>query len=236
MPRNDLEWGLREDRMIASPSLCSDAMYKLFARPGWGSTLAEAQLAWYGLPFEVEDVDDLFASAAARERLSAVNPVAQVPTLVLPGGEVMTESAAITLHLADVAQSAALVPAPGEAERPKFLRWLVFVVANIYPTFTYIDDPARFAPPAGADEFAANVARYREALWAMVEDEAGEEWFLGRRFSALDIYLAVMTRWRPRRAWFAEHCPKLHAIVLRAEARPELAQVWRRNFPTGEPS
>jgi len=159
-----------------------------------------------------------------------------VPTLVLPGGEVMTESAAITLHLADVAQSAALVPAPGEAERPKFLRWLVFLVTNIYPTFTYIDDPTRFAPAAAADEFAANVARYRESLWAMVEDEAGEEWFLGRRFSALDIYLAVMTRWRPRRAWFAEHCPKLHAIALRAEARLELAQVWRRNFPTGEPS
>src|SRR5580692_7701286 len=185
-----------EDRIIATRPLCCAAMY------------------------------NLFASAAARERLSAVNPVAQVPTLVLPGGEVMTESAAITLHLADVAQSAALVPAPGEAERPKFLRWLVFLVTNIYPTFTYIDDPTRFAPAAAADEFAANVARYRESLWAMVEDEAGEEWFLGRRFSALDIYLAVMTRWRPRRAWFAEHCPKLHAIALRAEARPELAQVW----------
>jgi GST-like protein len=231
MPRNDLEWGLREDRMIASPSLCCAAMYKLFARPGWGSTIAEAQLAWYGLPYEVEDVDDLFAAAAAREHLSAVNPVAQVPTLVLPNGEVMTESAAITLYLADVAQSAVLVPAAGEAERPKFLRWLVFLVANVYPTFTYIDDPTRFAPAAAADEFAANVGRYRESLWGMVESEAGEDWFLGRRFSALDIYLAVMTRWRPRRAWFAEHCAALHGIALRAEALPELAQVWRRNFP-----
>lgn len=211
-------------------------MYKLFARPGWGSTIAEAQLAWYGLPFEVEDVDDLFASAAAREHLAAVNPVAQVPTLVLPNREIMTESAAITLHLADVAGSAALVPAPGEAERPKFLRWLVFLVANIYPTFTYIDDPTRFAPAEGAEKFAENVARYRESLWGMVESEAGAEWFLGRRFSALDLYLAVMTHWRPRRAWFAAHCPKLHAIALHAEARPELAQVWQRNFPTGGPA
>ena len=206
-------------------------MYKLFARPGWGSTLVEAQLAWYGLPFEVEDVDDLFASAAAREHLSAVNPVAQVPTLVLPDGEVMTESAAITLYLADVAKSAALVPAAGAAERPKFLRWLVFLVANIYPSFTYIDAPARFAPADAADKFAENVARYRESLWGMVAREAGAEWFLGSRFSALDIYLAVMTRWRPRRLWFAEHLPVLHGIAVRTETRPELAQVWRRNFP-----
>ena len=58
-------------------------MYRLFARPGWGSVLVEAQLAWYGLPYEIEDLDDLFKSADARERLRPVNPLAQVRTLVL---------------------------------------------------------------------------------------------------------------------------------------------------------
>src|SRR5580698_9503621 len=98
-------------------------MYKLYARPGWGSTIVEAQLAWYGLPFQIEDVDDLFASAAAREHLAPVNPLAQVPTLILPDGQIMTESAAITLYLADIAKSAELVPAPDEKTRPAFLRW-----------------------------------------------------------------------------------------------------------------
>jgi hypothetical protein len=41
-------------------------MYKLLARPGWGSVLVEAQLAWYDLPHQIEEVDDLFVSAAAR--------------------------------------------------------------------------------------------------------------------------------------------------------------------------
>jgi len=68
-------------------------MYKLFARPGWGSVLVEAQLAWYDLPHQIEELDDLFVSAAARDTLRPVNPLAQVPTLVLPGGQVMTESA-----------------------------------------------------------------------------------------------------------------------------------------------
>src|SRR5579863_3430271 len=104
-------------------------MFTLFARPGWGSVLVEAQLAWYGLPFAIEEVDDLFASPGARERLAKVNPVAQVPTLLLPDGGVMTESAAITLYLTELAGSTALVPEAGEAVRPRFLRWLMFMVA-----------------------------------------------------------------------------------------------------------
>ena len=57
-----------------------------------------------------------------------------------------------------------------------------------------------------------------------------DPWFLGRELTALDLYLAVMTRWRPRRPWFAEHCPKVHAVALRADGEPRLAKVWERNF------
>jgi GST-like protein len=176
-------------------------MYKLFARRGWGSALVEAQLAWYALPYEIAEVDDLFASTAAPDRLRPTNPLAQVPTLILPNGQVLTESAAITLHLADVAGRDDLVPAAREAIRPQFLRWLIFLVANVYPTFTYADDPARFVPGAEAQTgFRSNVDAYAQRLWHQVEDTAGEPWFLGERFSALDIYACVMTRWRPRRA------------------------------------
>ena len=101
---------------------CTDSSH---AQAG-GQCWFEAQLAWYGLPYEVEDLDDLFKSTEARERLRPVNPLAQVPTLVLPDGQVLTESAAITLHLVDATQSTDLVPALGENVRPAFLRWLIF--------------------------------------------------------------------------------------------------------------
>src|SRR5687767_2949637 len=109
--------------------------YTLWGRAGWGSAIVEAQLEWYGLPWRFEPLDDLFKSAEARARLERVNPLGQVPTLVLPGGEVMSESAAITLLLADLAAQDSLVPGPGAGERGRFLRWLIFIVANIYPTF-----------------------------------------------------------------------------------------------------
>lgn len=206
--------------------------YTLWGRPGWGSALVEAQLDWYGLPFDYEPVGDLFKDPDAKTRLETVNPLAQVPTLVLPDGSVMSESAAITLLLADVTGSDALVPGPGAKERAAFLRWLVFLVANIYPTFTYADDPARFVSVNNArDPFRAATDAYAQRLWRQVESAAGAPWFLGERFSALDIYLGVMTRWRPRRGWFETETPKLFAIARKADARPELKETWRRNFP-----
>jgi GST-like protein len=209
-------------------------MYTLYGRKGWGSALTELQLAWYGLLYRLEAVDDLFGSEAARRELAKVNPVAQLPTLVLPDGTVMTESAAITLHLADVTGSTDLVPPAGDPARPQFLRWLIFIVANIYPTFTYADDPARFVTGEAAQKaFRASVDAYAIRLWRMMEDAAVGPWFLGGRFSALDIYIAVMTRWRPRRAWFAENTPRLSAIALAAEAQPRLAEIWARNFAEG---
>lgn len=206
--------------------------YTLHGNPGWGSAIVEAQLVGLGLRFRYLETGDLFASAEARERLAAINPLAQTPTLVTPDGGVMTESAAITLFLADATGSDRFVPRPREARRPDFLRWLVFLVANLYPTFTYADDPSRFVDdPAAHKAFRGRVDTYAERLWGVVEGAAGAPWFLGERFSALDVYLGVMTRWRPRRAWFAEHAPRLHAIAERVDAVPDLQPVWQHNFP-----
>jgi GST-like protein len=206
--------------------------FVLYGRIGWGSAIVEAQLAFYGLPFWFEDSGDLLASAQAREALRPINPLAQVPVLLLPGGEVMTESAAITLLLADRTGRDDLVPGPRAAERAAFLRWLVFLVANVYPTFTYADLPARFVKTEGAAEgFRAEVDGYLRRLWTVVEDAARGPWFLGERFSAVDVYLAVLTHWRPGKAWFAANAPRLAAAASRAAAVPALAPVIARNFP-----
>lgn len=209
--------------------------FVLYGRPGWGSAIVEAQLVWYGLPFRVEATGDLFDSEAARERLRPLNPITQLPTLVLPDGQVMTESAAITLHLADLSGRDDLVPGPQAPERAAFLRWLVFIVANIYPTFTYADLPERFVT-AGAEAargFRTEVDAHAQRLWLALEAAAGRPWLLGQRFSALDIYAAVMTHWRPRRTWFAEHAPRVLAAADAACALPALAPLMAAHFPPG---
>lgn len=206
-------------------------MLTLYARDGWGSVLVEAQLDWYGLEYRLEKVGDLFDSAEARAALARVNPLAQIPTVVLPDGKVLTESAAITLYLADLTGRADLVPGPSEPERAAFLRWLVFLVANVYPTFTFADDPARFVALEDARAaFRSAVDEHACRLWRIVEAAAGEPWFLGSRFSAVDIFVSAMTRWRPGRAWFDNNAGRLYAIARAVDGESRLAGAWRRNF------
>ncbi len=205
---------------------------KLFGEPGWGSVLAEAQLVWYGIPFDFQRVGDLFKDAGARRELQAFNPLGQIPTIVLPEGGVMTESAAITLWLADRAGNSELVPRPEEAERPKFLRWLIYITSNIYPTYTYADDPSRFVRDEGARQgFKDAVRAYGEKLYAILNAEASGPWFLATRLSALDIYVCTLIHWEPGRPWFEANAPKLAAIADRMKAEPRLSEVWARNFP-----
>ena len=206
------------------------AKMRLFGEPGWGSAIVEAQLDWYGFDYEFERVGDLFKSAESRQRLAAVNPLAQVPTLVLADGTVLTESAAITLRLAEITGRDTLVPAHSDPARAALLRWLVFLVANVYPTYTYGDEPARFVDGEEAQRsFKSHVDAYAKKLYAVLEGVAGAPWFLGERFSALDIYLCVMTRWRPKREWFSTNTPNLAAIAARTEQVPQLVACWGRN-------
>lgn len=204
---------------------------RLYGEPGWGSAIVELQLAWYAIDYEFEAVGNLFKEERARAKLVDINPLAQVPTLVLADGSVMTESAAITLLLAERAGDDSLVPSPGSAERAAFLRWLVFLVANIYPTYTYGDDPSRFVEAEAARQaFRQSVDAHARRLYLQLEAVADTPWFLGERFSAIDIYLCVMTNWRPNPPWFVDNAPKLYAAAQGVSQLDRLRAVYERNF------
>jgi GST-like protein len=206
--------------------------FTLYGNPGWGSVLTEAQLAFYGLDYDFVRAGELFEDAQARKRLEKVNPLSQIPTLVMPDGSVMTESAAITLALADHTGSAELVPEPGTAERNTFLRWLVFFPANIHPTYTYADDPSRFVADKNAQApFAEAVWNYNRKLTSIWHDAARSPWFLGERFSALDIDTCALMHWdNPGRKWAEEVAPGLVAIAGAVRREPRLQAVLDANY------
>ena len=198
-----------QTRSTAHPPQHPLAPWRVLVAAGYGSAIVEAALAVAGIRHDREVVD----MDGDRAALRALNPLAQLPTVVLPDGTVMTESAAIVLRISELAPSSQLAPLPDAPERAAFLRWLVYFAATIYPTYAY---------PIADDQ--------REALWRPLEAAAGAPWFLGSRFSAIDLYVAVMTHWKPSPAWFVEHAPKLAAIAEACTRRPELAPVWAANF------
>ncbi|MFN0251218.1 MAG: glutathione S-transferase family protein [Kofleriaceae bacterium] len=203
-------------------------MWHVIGSKGCGSVIAEAALMLTNIPFDREEVDYTTPSPA-RDRLLAKNPLGQVPTLITPDGQVMTESAAIVLHLDDVAPAARLLPARGTPERRDALRWLVFFVAAIYPTFTYGDEPSKWVGDVGG-RLRESTHAHRETLWNQVEGAAKGPWFLGETRSILDVYIAAMTRWRPGRPWFEKHTPVLAAIARTVDVDPVLAPLWTANF------
>jgi GST-like protein len=201
----------------------------LITAKGGGGLIVEAAYAVAKVPLAIDDVswDDVGPESA---RLTKLNPLGQVPTLVLADGRVMTESAAILLQLAERAPKAKLAPPPSDPLRAPFLRWLTFLVAAVYPTFTYGDAPARWVGDDAGPKLRASTDAHREKLLRFLDTEvAGAPWFLGARFSAIDLYLAVMRMWRPGAAWWREHAPKLNAIAERCEKLPPVARAFARN-------
>jgi GST-like protein len=197
---------------------------------GCGNAIAESAFALAGIDYDYEEVD-YDAGSPTRPRLLQFNPLGQVPTLVLPDGAVMTETLAMIHYANDRAPQAGLIPPPGDPARTAFYRWAVFLVAAVYPTFTYGDDPKKWvANEEGAKQLRASTDAHRQATWMQLEGIVGDPWFLGATRSALDLYLACMTRWRPGRKWFAANTPRLVAIARRTTALPELAPVMKRNF------
>ena len=153
------------------------------------------------------------------------------------GGSMIVEAAYALagkpLKVVDIDWKAKLMPPAGAKDRARFLRWLVFFVSAIYPTFTYGDDPKRWldGDETAGKKLRAGTDKHRKMLWRFVEKHAGMPWFLGKQFSLLDLYLMPMTWWRPGYAWFEAECPKLHAIGQRVQKLPKVAPVRARQNP-----
>jgi len=210
--------------------------YILYGDKGSGSATTELALAIIGADVDLVDVP-LDRSAQHDDAYRKVNPQQKLPTLVTPDGEVLTESAAILITLAERFPAAGLLPPAGSAERALALRWLLFIATEIYPVVEMIDYPERFQPE-GEEIDAERKKALRHHLrsiwkrrWLLVEGAvSGDPWFLAGGPSAVDVYAAVVSRWAQTSHWRSANIPRIEAIAGALAARPECAPVWRRHF------
>ena len=75
-------------------------MYTLYGKKGSGSASTQAALEIIGAPYRIVETASWATNEAFAELLK-VNPLGQIPTLVLPDGSVLSESAAILIHLGE---------------------------------------------------------------------------------------------------------------------------------------
>lgn len=193
--------------------------------------MVEAALAETGAPYETVSVD-LRTDEQRSPVFRKLNPTGKIPALALPSGAVISESAAMLITLADRHPEAALLPLTGSDERARALRWLVFIIAEIYPMIEIEDYPTRFAPgemrAASIKFVAANRAKER---WQLIEEAiAGTPWLLPSGFTITDLAIANVSRWIDDKAWRATSLPKIEAIHAGILARPKAGKVWAQHF------
>ena len=205
---------------------------RLYGAAASGSVAVEAALTLLGQPYQLIE-GATWLDEAARRRVAADNPLRQLPTLVLPSGEVMTESAAILIWLADAHPEAGLAPLPGDPLRGPFLRWMLYVAAAIYALHWIKPDPARIGAPPELNGRVVDAVHDRiAACWRMMDGQmTPAPYLLGDRLSMLDLYVAVISRFGPWRRRFYEAAPTMAPVVRRVDADPRLAGLWTRRFP-----
>jgi GST-like protein len=204
----------------------------LYGAAGSGSIAVEAALTLLNIPYTLIEAvtwDD----EQARERVSAVNPMRQVPALVYADGEIMTESAAILIDLVDRHPGAMLAPPLNGAVRGQFLRWMIYVSSAIYSLYWIKPDVTRIGATPEAGKAVIDAVHERIAFcWKNMDCQLDPaRYLLGNDLTVLDIYVTVVSRFGPWRKRFYESAPKMTPVVRRVDGDPRLVQFWAKRFP-----
>ena len=205
-------------------------MIQLHYYPSSAAMVPHIVLEEIGAPFERVLVDRAVGAHKTLEYLR-LNPNGLIPVLV-DGGQVVYETAAIVLHLCDTHPKAGLAPATGTWERAHFYQWLMWLTNTLQASLIVYFYPERWVDQgnaAGVSEVKAHAERRVGVLLDMLEAELGrlgQPWFGGARYSALDAYVFTLCRWtRNFKSPPARERPLLGPYLQRVLARPAVQRV-----------
>jgi glutathione S-transferase len=119
----------------------------------------------------------------------AINPMGKVPA-ILHRGALVTEQVAIYLYLADLYPETGLAPPLGDALRGPYLRWMAFYGSSFEPAM--VDYALQRAP---APLVTSPYGDYESVLRALTAQLEKGPYFLGERFSALDLLWGTSINW-----------------------------------------
>ena len=173
-------------------------------------------LAQLARPYERVEID-IFAGDTLTERYRQINPHRTVPALELESGEVLIESAAILVFLA---QGSDLLPG-GPLALAQVMRWLMFEQTDVVPPIGGL----RFRLQTGrldpADPDAARRRSAGEELLAVLDAHLAERaFFHGDRYSIADIAMFSYLHVADEAGYDLAAYPALAAWLSRVTEQP----------------
>jgi glutathione S-transferase len=155
-----------------------------------------------------------------------ISPLGLIPALGLADGQSVFESAAIVVFLTVAHQDKGLAPPIGTPDHGVFLSWLNYMSTNIYPLTNFGYNGGGFGDtPEHAATIRLKAEKMMQARFGLIENKLkGDGRFMtGDKFSALDIYLFMLTVWGlPSEAKVLENFPAIANICAEVRARPKL--------------
>jgi glutathione S-transferase len=208
-------------------------MIQLHFYPSTAAMVPHILLEELGVPYE-RVLIDRENGALDSPGYRALNPNGLIPVLV-DGGLVLYETAAIGLHLADTHPQARLMPVLGSVERAHAYKWLMWLTNTLQATLIVYFYPHRWVDDGSAtkDEVKATAKRRVGVQLDLLDAELarhGGPWFMGESYTLLDAYVFTLCRWTrhfsadsPVRP--ARERPHLGPYLQRMLARPALQRV-----------
>ena len=186
---------------------------RLHYAPGTAAMAPHATLAEIGVPYELVLVER-DADGRPSDEYLALNPWGKIPTLE-DGDLVLTESAAICLHLADTFPETELAPPLGTRERSELYRWLFWLSNTVQTAQLRHFYPHRYGGEGVKEAADAELAAHYDLIDAHL---AGREWLVGDDRTVADFFLFMLTRWGRNLEPPAWDRPNLRAHWLRTLA------------------
>lgn len=190
--------------------------------------VVHAALAWAGAPFRLTRVDTDAKAHKAPEFL-AMNPMGQIPTLILPDGTVISETSAMILLIDEAFPQAGILPPRGTSERAKALRWLMFLAAAVYPAELRASYPERYTASADAAALAAvkqSGVEETDRELRMFADAIDGPCLLGSTLTITDVYAQMLIDWHdPGRALSPKFTPHYRAMM----EHKAVAAAWKEH-------
>jgi len=205
-------------------------MYTLYGTDESGSCMIEIALQRCAVQWHRVEASS-WQDSEGSEALARINPLKQIPTLVTPDGQVLTESAAILIHLGlEYPQADLLV-----GNRAQILRGLLYIAANCYSAIGIIDYPQRWlgnVDQALQAQLITGTRRYLHQAWVVFADQFADQLFTPDDVpNALGIMAAAVSRWDEAREALHNLAPGFAHTLERVDADPLVAPVFARHWP-----
>lgn len=200
---------------------------KLFYFPGNANLAPHMVLEELGVPYELVLVDRAQNAHKSAEYMK-LNPMGRIPTYV-DGDLVISETAAICLHLAD--KHHMLAPKLGTAERGRFYSWLMYLTNTVQAELIFYFYPEKLA---ASDAARAEIKASEEArvagMFDTIEQELadGRPYLLGQTYTILDPYLLMLGRWTRGMKRPARTLPHVGACMNRLLERPAIRRAFEQ--------